>query len=358
MTKKKKRFSLAIGLVLFVFFMMIVCFLIIGCLILILVKTNLIKYVPRFSHPYRFFGPFIIIFIFSLFIGTMLTILFSHKMLAPFKRAIAAINQVASGDFDTTLDYDRAPYELIELSQSFNRMTKELSGIETLRSDFINHFSHEFKTPIVSIQGFAKLLKDPELSEKERQAYIDIIIQESRRLTTLSTNVLNLTKVETIEILTEKKDIQLDEQLRQVILLLEPKWQAKRLQFELDLPETLITSSDDLLQQVWINLIDNAIKFSPPTSSITINLNDLGEQVVVTITDHGLGMTPTTQSHIFNKFYQGEDSHANEGNGLGLSIVKRIVELCQGKINLKSELNQGSTFSVTLPKQLAFSKTE
>lgn len=346
----KTRFSLAVGLVFFVFFMMIACFLIIGSLILILVRTNLISYVPRFSHKFRILGPFVIIFVFSVLMGTMLTALFSRKMLAPFKRAINAINQVANGDLNTTLHYKRAPYELIELSHSFNRMTKELSGIETLRSDFINHFSHEFKTPIVSIQGFAKLLKDANLSETERQQYIDIIIQESTRLTTLSTNVLNLTKVETIEILSEKSKIRLDEQLRQVILLLEPKWRDKKITFNLALQDTQIYSSDELLQQLWINLIDNAVKFSPDNSAIAIELTDLSDHIVVSIRDHGIGMSQDTQAHVFTKFYQGEDSHTNQGNGLGLSLVKRIVDLCGGQISLTSHLGEGSCFTVTLPK--------
>lgn len=349
MKEKKSRFTLTVGLVFFVFFMMIASFIIIGCFILLLVKTKLINFVPRFSH--NFFGPFIIIFIFSVLMGTMLTALFSRKMLRPFKQAITAINQVANGELDTTLHYERAPYELIELSHSFNRMTKELSGIETLRSDFINHFSHEFKTPIVSIQGFAKLLKNPDINEADRQRYIDIIIQEATRLTTLSTNVLNLSKVETIEILPEKTSIQLAEQLRQVILLLQPKWQTKQIDFNLELDECLIHSSDELLQQMWINLIDNAIKFSPQNSLITIKLLTLTDRVIVSISDQGIGMDQETQEHVFNKFYQGDDSHAIEGNGLGLSLVSRIVDLCQGQIELKSTLNEGSTFTVTLPKK-------
>ncbi|MBP1043074.1 HAMP domain-containing histidine kinase [Vagococcus sp. BWB3-3] len=351
MKEKKSRFSLTVGLVFFVFFMMISCFIIIGGVVLILAKTKLIAFVPRFSHQYRFFGPFIIIFIFSILMGTMLTALFSHKMLHPFKRAINAINQVANGDLETTLHYERAPYELIELSHSFNRMTKELSGIETLRSDFINHFSHEFKTPIVSIQGFAKLLKDPGISEEDRQKYIDIIIQESTRLTSLSTNVLNLSKVETIEILPQKTSIQLAEQLRQVILLLEPKWQIKQITFNLTLAECWLQSSDELLQQLWINLIDNAIKFSPPNSSITVELIDRGQEVMVVISDQGIGMDQATQELVFNKFYQGDNSHAIEGNGLGLSLVKRIVTLCRGQITLTSSPDKGSTFTITLPKK-------
>lgn len=348
--KKKNRFSLTLGLVFFVFFMLIASFIIIGSFILILVKTNLIGYIPRFSNRYRFFGPFIIIFVFSIIMGTTLTALFSHKILHPFKRAINAINQVANGDLETTLHYERGPYELIELSHSFNRMTKELSGIDTLRSDFINHFSHEFKTPIVSIQGFAKLLKDPAITEQDRQRYVDIIIQESTRLTSLSANVLNLTKVETIEILPEKSNIQLDEQLRQVILLLEPKWQVKQISFHLELVECQINSNDELLQQMWINLIDNAIKFSSKNSLITITLRSDTQEVMISIQDQGLGMDCETQGQVFNKFYQGDRSHTIEGNGLGLSLVKRIITLCQGRIELESTPHQGSTFTVYLPK--------
>ncbi|MDL2248571.1 HAMP domain-containing histidine kinase [Tyzzerella sp. OttesenSCG-928-J15] len=272
----------------------------------------------------------------------------SRRMLQPVRNMIDATRTVAEGDFSVHLDVGRVP-DLEELNASFNKMDEELGSIETLRSDFVSSFSHEFKTPIVSIRGFAKLLKDKELSEDEREEYTDIIITESERLTGLDTNILNLSKLENIGILTDKEQFHLDEQIRRVAAFLEPRWKEKRLDVKLQMEPVKIYSDAALLQRVWMNLFDNAIKFTSEGGHIVIILKKEAEQAVFTIEDDGCGMDEATLSHLFDKFYQSDKSRSGAGNGLGLSFVHRAVTLCEGKIAVESTLGKGSRFTIKLP---------
>ncbi|MCI8638159.1 MAG: HAMP domain-containing histidine kinase [Coprococcus sp.] len=284
----------------------------------------------------------------SILIGTVLTFCIGHLPLRPIHTFIQAIHSVSEGNFQTKI-YLEHPKEFRELSRCFNQMTEELDGIEMLRSDFINNFSHEFKTPIVSILGFAKLLKRGELTPRERDEYLDIIIEEAKRLTALSTNILNLSKVESMSLLTDSTGFNVGEQIRECVVLLERKWAEKEISFLFDLLGSEISGNEQLLKQVWTNLIDNAIKFSPAKSEIALSMTRQGDSITVTITDHGCGIDEKTQRNIFDKFYQGDSSHASEGNGLGLTLVKRIVELHHGTITVKSKPLQGSSFMVSLP---------
>ena len=295
-----------------------------------------------------FLGLFAVLSI-SAVLGIGISILFNRKALQPIRRLIAAINEVAVGNFSIKLQF-KGISELEELSESFTKMTAELSSIETLRRDFINNFSHEFKTPIVSIRGFAKLLKDGDLSEEERQEYLGIIIAESERLANLSTNVLNISKYESTQILVDKKPFQLDEQIRRAGLLLEPKWSTKGLIINLELAAVVFRGDENLTQQIWLNLLDNAIKFSHSGGVIDVTLSEAASEVIFAIRDEGIGMSEETAKHIFDKFYQGEKSHANVGNGLGLSLVRSIVELCGGEVRVESRAGGGSLFEVRLLK--------
>lgn len=254
---------------------------------------------------------------------------------------IDSIHKVADSDFSVKVNL-KGIGELEKLSKSFNKIIKELASIETLRSDFINNFSHEFKTPIVSIRGFAKILKDDLLAEKEKQEYLNIIIKESERLAALSTNVLILAKYENLEILIDKNSFRLDEQIRRTIILMEPKWADKALTINLELEE--------VTQQIWINLLDNAIKFSHKDSSIEITLTTFNTHIYFSIEDYGIGMDEYTQAHLFDKFFQGDFSHTKKGYGLGLPLVKRIIELCSGNIIVQSERDKGSKFIVVFYK--------
>ena len=228
-------------------------------------------------------------------------------------------------------------------------MTHELSAIETLRSDFINSFSHEFKTPIVSIRGFARLLKDDSLDKTDRQEYLDIIITESERLSSLSENVLNLANYENLERIADISEFRLDEQLRKAVIQMEPKWSQKGIEMNIVTEEVLYTGSADLIQQILLNLIDNAIKFTDPGGNIEIHLDNNDNGVRLTVKDDGIGMDEQTKERIYDKFYQGDASRTGAGYGLGLSIVKRIVDLCGGRIDVQSEHNAGSEFMIWLP---------
>lgn len=286
----------------------------------------------------------------SVIIGTCISAAVASKIVRPVREVKKAMHRVEKGDFSQRLEVTGFNGEIDELIESYNKMAQELGGIEMFRENFINSFSHEFKTPIVSIQGFAKQLKKENLSEEKKQEYIDIIISESKRLTNLSSNILMLSKLENQQIITDKTSFSLDEQIRNCILLLEKQWTAKDISFDIDMQEIQYTTNAEMLSQVWVNIIGNAIKFSPEGSSIRVKLFKDGDVITAEITDRGIGMDQQTISHIFERFYQGDRAHASEGNGLGLPLVKRIVELCNGNIRVESQYGKGTNFIVTLPE--------
>lgn len=283
----------------------------------------------------------------SILIATILSSIFLKKILSPVRALSKGTEEVAKGDFTVQLDIPN-DYEFGMLTKNFNRMVNELSSIETLRNDFISNVSHEIKTPLASIQGFAKLIQDSNLGEEEKREFTDIIINESGRLSKLVSNILKVSKLDNQDIVTEKVKFSLDEQIRCSILVMEPEWGDKNIELDIDLNEVYIVENEDLLQQVWFNLIGNAIKFTDEGGTIKVKLIELKDKIVVKISDNGIGMDRETQRHIFEKFYQGDKSHLSSGNGLGLSLVKRIIELCNGKISVQSELGIGTTFIVEL----------
>ena len=296
----------------------------------------------------QFWRPIPLLIIASSITGTILATLVNRITLKPINQLIQAVNQLAEGDFHVRIHLDLTE-DFIKLSDSFNRMAQELENTELLRSDFINNFSHEFKTPIVSMRGFAKLLKNQNLSESERAEYLDVIIRESGRLTQLASNVLNLSKIEKLSILTDMETFHLSEEIRLSVLLLENKWQMKELDLIFDIDKLDYHGNKDLLNQVWINLIDNAIKFSSPKGKIVIKLHRQKDFIKFCIMDNGCGMSQATLDHIFDRFYQGDSSHTTEGNGLGLTVVNKIVKLHNGRLEVNSDEGFGSAFSVYLP---------
>ena len=345
----KRKWGLTISLVLFVFAVMASAFALTGIVMIVLNHLGVVTFggIDRGAPEGGFYGGLIIMMILSALIGTALTWFFSKTALKPIRKVIDATHKVARGDFNVQVEL-KGIDELEELSQSFNKMTRELSSIETLREDFINNFSHEFKTPIVSVRGFAKLLKDENLSTETKQEYLDIIITESERLSSLSTNVLNLTKYNNIEIIADKVNFRLDEQIRRAIVMTEPKWAAKEISVNVDVKEVIFNGNEDLTQQIWLNLLDNAIKFSHRGGNIDIELSCKSDEICFAVHDDGIGMDEKTTAHIFDKFYQGDTSHAKAGNGLGLAITDRIVKLCGGRIEVQSEIGKGSAFRVFL----------
>lgn len=289
----------------------------------------------------------------SLFIAAIIVIVAGKFPLGPINTIITKMNRLASGDFKTRLELGkplRALPVVNEITESFNKMAEELENTEMLRGDFINHFSHEFKTPIVSIAGFAKLLKRGNLTDAQKAEYIDIIEEESLRLASMATKVLNLTKIENQAILTDVSNFNLSEQIRSCVLLLEDKWAKKNLNFNLELSEHMITANEELLKQVWINLLDNAVKFSHDGGMIVIHVLESAADIAVTVTNAGSEISPENKEKIFHKFYQADESHSTQGNGIGLAIVKRIVDLHQGRISVNSGNNM-TAFTVTLPKR-------
>lgn len=262
------------------------------------------------------------------------------------------LREIAKGNFSKRVeesDQKRVLTELGELERAFNQMASDLEGIELFRNDFINNFSHEFKTPIVSIRGFARQLQSGKLTEEQTREYIDIIVSESERLAIMSQNVLLLTKLENQNIVSEKTEFYLDEQIRKSILLLEKSWSEKDLELDLDLDEIKYTFNEEMLSHVWINMISNAVKFTPYGGKITCSLKMTSSGVMFTIADTGNGMTEEVQSRIFEKFYQGDSSHSKSGNGIGLNIVQRILYLAGGSIEVESQPQKGSVFTIILP---------
>lgn len=315
-----------------------------------LARLDVIINIPEESLPY-FSGILIFTALIGLIIGTVFTILAGRVPLRPINRLITQMNRLASGDFAARLHFGK-PIGLhpsfVELENSFNKMAEELQNTEMLRSDFINHFSHEFKTPIVSISGFAKLLKRGNLTEAQRAEYIDVIEEESMRLAYMATNVLNLTKVENQTILTDVTKFNVSEQIRSAVLLLENGWMKKNLDLSLEFSEYEIEANEELLKQVWINLVDNAVKFSPDYGPMEICIGETSDHLRISITNAG-DIPAQAQQKIWNKFYQADESHSSVGNGIGLAIVKRIVTLHSGTAAVESK-NGTVTFTVTLPK--------
>jgi signal transduction histidine kinase len=296
-------------------------------------------------------------FIFALLVGITLAVITAFINQRLIRRYLSvpvkALRQLASGNFKAEIDFGNLPQlkEYTELADVFNETARELNSIEMMRSDFINNFSHEFKTPVVSIQGFARQLQRKNLPEEQRREYTQIIISETGRLARLSSNILNLSRLEAQTILTGATVYNLAEQLRSTILLLQNKWEEKNIGPELNLDELRIKGNRELLAEVWMNITDNAVKFSPAGGKIRVFLYAERGNAVVKIQDFGCGMSEETAEHVFEKFYQADTSHTVEGNGLGLAVAARIVELHKGRITVESTAGKGSVFTVMLPLQ-------
>lgn len=277
------------------------------------------------------------------------TYFFSKVLYRKVSRLISAINEVAQGNYNITLDPKKAK-PLTDVVINFNKMTAELKSVETLRNDFINDFSHEFKTPITSINGFANLLLDTEVSEEERREYLQIIADESERLSALSRETLMMSKLNNQQSIPDKKYYALDEQIKQNIILLSQEWSAKKINLSADLPPVTYYGNIDMMSHIWLNLLGNAIKFTPIHGKINVSMKQEQNQIAVLISDTGKGMTEGEMIRIFNKYYQADPSHTTKGMGLGLSIAHRIVELSGGSIDVTSTPGSGSTFAVYLPQ--------
>lgn len=278
-----------------------------------------------------------------------LVLIISRHFFAPIHELIQALKKVADGNFAVSLPEEKRWEDIRKMNQNFNQMVKELNSIELLQSDFIQNVSREFKTPLAAIEGYASLLHSSPLSQEQKE-YTSRILDSCRQLTSLTGNILLLSKLENQKIVPERHLYSLDEQLRQCILAMEPLWTQKNLLLDIDLQETEYEGNESMLAQVWTNLLSNAIKFTPAFGSIRIRLCASPDRVAVSFADSGIGMTEEEQSRIFNKFYQADHSRSVCGNGLGLALVRQILCLCGGEIRVSSQPEKGTTFIVYLPR--------
>ena len=297
----------------------------------------------------------IIVLVFSYLSSAALSIVINRNVFKPLRKLTKLTEQVAKGNYDVDVNgitnFFTEKSDLGNLVNAFEDMTNELSSTEIFRNDFIHNFSHEFKTPIISIRGFARQLYKGNLTPEQQSEFAKIIMDESEHLANMSSNVLLLSKLESQEIVSDKESFSLDEQLRTCMLMMEEQWSEKNLTIDMDLDEIDYYQNKDLLYHVWTNLFSNAVKFTKENGTVSVQCHRANDAIFVAVSDNGAGMDDETKKHIFEKFYQGDTSHATAGNGLGLSLVKRIVEMMDGRISVDSTLGKGSTFMVSLPLQ-------
>lgn len=272
----------------------------------------------------------------------------TRAIIGPIEKLENATNKIANGDYNVKIE-TKAEDEIGKLINNFNLMANELKNIDYMQKDFINNVSHEFKTPITAIKGYLTILKNENISQEERLEYIDIVLDEINRLSYLSTSILELSKLDNINSFKDNEKFSLDEQIRKTVILLEKEWSRKNINLNMNLQSTYYYGKEEYLNQVWLNIINNAIKFSDENGIINISCNKNANEVTVVIEDFGCGMDEKTQKYLFNRFYKGDDSRNESGYGLGLAISKKIVELFNGSIKVESELNKYTRFIVKLP---------
>ena len=285
----------------------------------------------------------------SVIIGIILSTFIFNRYLKPIGELKKMTSKVAKGDF--TVQVENIPdNEFKEFFEEFNIMVQELRKNEVLKNDFVSNVSHEYKTPLSVIEGYSTLLQDPSVSEEEKQKYVLIIKDATKKMSTLVNNVLKISKLDARKISTNVEEYRLDEQIRECILFYEEEWTRKNIEFDINMDETIVKSDKNLLVNVWDNLIGNAIKYTNNDSKISISLVEEEKFIKTTISDQGIGISNEDLPYIFDKFYQSDKSRKSEGNGLGLTLVKKIIDLVDGKIEVESELEKGTTFKVYIKK--------
>lgn len=286
--------------------------------------------------------------IIALLVGIFATNALTRWFIYPVKELGYAMEKISEGDFSVRLKTKSSSKEIKEIFSGFNMMAKELQSTEILQSDFVSNVSHEFKTPINAIEGYSMLLQDGENLTNEQKEYVDKIVFNTHRLSSLTGSILLLSKLENQSIVSKKTSFDLDEQIRKSLLALEGQWASKEIEFDIEMDDTDYVGNEALLHHIWGNLISNAIKFSDNGTEIKIRLENHADKIVFTISDQGIGIDEETQKHLFDKFYQGDSSRKNEGNGLGLALVKKIIDLEGGEITVKNNEDRGCTFTVVL----------
>ena len=284
----------------------------------------------------------------SVLVGILVTSFLSRWFFGPIKKLGAAMESVADGDFSVRLETKSSAKEIKEIYSGFNLMVHELAATEILQTDFVSNVSHEFKTPINAIEGYTTLLQGGDNLDEDQKRYVEKILFNTKRLSSLVGNILLLSKIENQAIQTKQTRFSLDEQIRQSIVALEPAWMEKDVEFDVELDSVEYQGNESLLYHVWDNLIGNAIKFNSQCGIVRIRLRKERNRIVFTIDDNGPGISEDAKKHIFDKFYQADSSHKEEGNGLGLALVKRILTIVDGEIGVENLSGGGCRFTVTL----------
>ena len=321
-----------------------------GFFINILSKTLGYEFTKDDVHKSAILTFIVVIFISSIF--TLIDYTRRHiTVIRPTREIQSCLNKLTKGDFSSRVQLTVAESFFGDIANDINKLAKELSGVETLRNDFISNVSHEIKTPLSVIQNYGMLLTNPNIKDEERIEYAKVITNSSRNLAELVTNILRLNKLENQEIFPSQKVFNLSEELCSSILMFEDIWNERDIEIVADIEQGIETTGDEaLLSLVWNNILSNAFKFTNKGGRICVRLKLYNDKATIRIEDNGIGMSQETISHIFEKFYQGDNSHVMQGNGLGLALAKRIIDIHHGEIDVLSEIGEGSTFIVTLPK--------
>ncbi len=341
----------------FAWFIFVLC-LVSGMLALAFILTSYIFKVIQWQPPILL-TQIINTFLGLLLVGTIIGLVgkFARKKgwipeMNVFAPIIDALERIARGDFSVRVGNEFDDNQIVsKLASSVNRMALELDQMENMRQEFISNVSHEIQSPLTSIRGFALALENDQLSLEERHHYLNVIEEESSRLSRITEDLLRLASLESEQLKFEPKPYRLDNQIRDLILACEPQWRDKAIDMDISLERLEIVADEDLLGQVWTNLIHNSIKFTPQAASIKVTLLPRDGQAEFRISDAGIGISEEDQAHIFERFYKADQSRtrSNGGSGLGLSIVKKIIDLHHGRIEVDSELDKGTTFTVSLP---------
>ncbi len=326
-----------------VFFVLVVTMLIVGFLMYLMFNRAVIDMADM--DTLWFLATFFLVS--SIVIGTVISFGMGSIVLKEADKIVEGMQNLARGEYDVRVPSVKSGFSK-ELVDNFNILADELENTQSLRSDFINDFAHEFKTPIVSISGFAKVLKKDNLTQEQRLEYLNVIEEEAERLSLLSTNALNFTKVEKQNILSGESSFNLAEQIRTCILLLEKKWSVKELDLNVDLEETTVFANEEMLKHVWINLLDNAVKFADKKTPLYVSLKNVKDGVEFSVKNKGAIIEEEEKEKIFNRFYRSQTVKGIEGNGVGLAIVKKIITLHNGSVGVDS-VDGFTEFKVLLP---------
>ena len=284
----------------------------------------------------------------SLLVGVLVTAFLSRLFFDPVKKLRQAMGKVAKGDFTIQLKTKSTSLEVQDIYSGFNLMTEELRSMEVLQTDFVSNVSHEFKTPLNAIEGYATLLQDCDNLTPQQREYVDKIVFNTQRMSTLTGSILLLSKLQNQQIPTGQSWFSLDEQIRRIIVDMEPVWEQKAVEFDVEMDAVRYFGNEALMGHVWSNLLSNAVKFSPQGGSVKIGLTQQEDKITMWIEDDGPGIPEDAMGHIFNRFYQADSSHKQEGNGLGLALVDKILQLENGTIEVQNCPEGGCRFTLHL----------